>query len=245
MEEFDISSCWRTRVESAEQVSRRLRLLIEQLRPIAEPFRRWYQVIREDNIPELHDDDKWLVGAVAARINTDDLGAPIPDGGYFLSTMNALPLDIPAPDQVSLDIHAGGRFINYADMRPLRNQEMTPVLLSYRVFRQIMLAISRAFEPLWCSAGVFSLWKDMVPSRYKEGPIIAPCWMIHLSPTLAQRIAPPPDVISERFEDGSLFLAVTDETFDPDNPRHVAAAHRLFAVLDTLQEKLPPEQWRR
>ena len=75
----------------------------------------------------------------------------------------------------------------------------------------------------------------------QRGP---PCWMIHLSPPLAQRITPPPDVISERFSDGSLFLSATDETFDPDNLRHVEAAHRLFAVLDTLQEKLPPEQWR-
>ena len=72
-----------------------------------------------------------------------------------------------------------------------------------------------------------------------------PCWMIHLSAPLAQRITPPSDVISERLADGSLFLSVTDESFDPDNPRHVESAHRLFGVLDTIQEKKPPEQWRR
>ncbi len=82
-------------------------------------------------------------------------------------------------------------------------------------------------------------------SDYKDDPIITPCWMIHLSPRLARRITPPADVVSERLADGSLFLAATDEDFSPDNPAHVAAAHRLFAVLDTLQEKKPPEQWRR
>ena len=69
--------------------------------------------------------------------------------------------------------------------------------------------------------------------------------MVHLSPPLAARITPSRDVTCERFADGSLFMAVTEQTFDLDNAEHVAAAHRLFAVLDTLQEKLPPEQWRR
>ena len=73
---------------------------------------------------------------------------------------------------------------------------------------------------------------------------MTPCWMIHLSPQMAQRITPPTDVVSERFDDGSLFLAVTDAQFHPANLAHVEGAHRLFAVLDTLQEKKPREEWR-
>ena len=61
---------------------------------------------------------------------------------------------------------------------------------------------------------------------------------------IARRITPPADVVSERFDDGSLFLSATDQTFNPDNLAHVEGAHRLFAVLDTLQEKKPREEWR-
>ena len=60
--------------------------------------------------------------------------------------------------------------------------------------------------------------------------------MINLSPPLARLVTPPPDVISERGADGSLFMAATDERFSSDNPEHIAAAHRIHAVVDPLHD---------
>ena len=196
-------------------------------------------------MPELADTENWLTEAVAADVCTGDLGEPIPYLGYLSTTLNR-PTRLPAwPSDVALSTTVGSSFRNSLQLHPTYQLDCDQTLVSYPVVKQTALAISRAFEPLWCEAGPFILWQDMVMSRYKESPIITPCWMIHLSPPLAQLVTPPPDGISERFDDGSLFLAVTDATFDPDNAEHVAAAHRLFAVIDPLQEKLPPEQWRR
>ena len=207
-------------------------------------YARWYQVITEDNVPELDETENWLVSAVAARVITDDLGAPAP--GYFLVTTNSPPTAPPRVTDVNIDTLAGGGSVNASTLHARHDLQWDPALVTYPVVRQTVLAFSRAFEPLWCDAGPWSLSKGMHMSDYKQGPVLTPCWMIHLSPPLAQRITPPPtDVISERFADGSLFLSVTDQTFDPDDPKHLDAAHRLFAILDTLKEKKQPHQWRR
>ena len=244
MRHFSIQASWKARPETPEQVARCLKALLAMLRPITPKFEHWYQVIGEGNVPELDETENWLTEVAAAGVCTGDLGEPIPSLGYFLTTLNGPPKMPKAPGDVALHTHAGSTSVNSVQLLSSHQLDWDPTLVSYPVVKQTVLAFSRAFEPNWCEAAPFSLWQDMVMSRYKEGPVITRCWMIHLSPPLARRVDPPQDVISERYADGSLFLAVTDETFDPDNAEHVAAAHRLFTVLDTLQEKLPPEQWR-
>jgi len=58
-------------------------------------------------------------------------------------------------------------------------------------------------------------------------------WIQYLCPWLAEKIAPPPTVLSERLPNGGLLMTATTETFDVDNPAHLKAA----------QDMAPP--WRR
>lgn len=52
-------------------------------------------------------------------------------------------------------------------------------------------------------------------------------WMVYLSAPLARQSAPPAVVLVERTEDGGLYLIAAEKTFDTENPRHMAAAHRI------------------
>lgn len=244
MNTISIYSRWKARPETPVQIADRLESLVAKLRPITPAFRRWYQVISEDNIPEIEPRCTWLVNAVAASVCTGDLGEPAPALGYLPITVNALP-GVDRSDDVYLKMVCASTNVDEVALHPTRFQELDPAIFTYSVFKQAVLAISEAFAPDFCQAGHFSLWKDMKTSDYVGRPIIMPCWMVYLSPPLARRITPPPDVVSERFADGSLFMAVTDQRFDPDDARHVAAAHRMFAVIDALQEKKRPDRRRR
>lgn len=245
MQDFTIGAHWGPRPEEPDQIALRIRALLAELRPITPEFERWYQVIADDNMPELDDSETWLASVVAADVCTGDLGEPLPLLGYFSRTTNDPVVFSQRVGGVTIMIEAGShRMFNGVTLRSSSERDLPPSLLAYPVVKRTVLALSHTFESSWSSAGPYCLCEGMVMSRYKQGPIITPCWMIHLSSPLAQRITPPSDVVSERLDDGSLFLSVTDEPFSPDNPAHVDGARRLFAILDTLQEKKPREQWR-
>jgi hypothetical protein len=59
-------------------------------------------------------------------------------------------------------------------------------------------------------------------------------WMVYLSAPLAARIAPPKNVAFERMEGGGLLLIAAEETFDTENPQHMAASHAIRDALAPL-----------
>jgi hypothetical protein len=61
--------------------------------------------------------------------------------------------------------------------------------------------------------------------------------MIYLSAPLASRIKPPSDVCVEQMPDGGLLMAATEETFNGDNPKHMAAARSIVASLEPFNAK--------
>ncbi len=67
MKNFQISAAWGSRPEQPEEVAQRLRCLLNYLRPITPSYEHWYQVINEDNVPELDDNENWLDSVVAAK----------------------------------------------------------------------------------------------------------------------------------------------------------------------------------
>ena len=244
MKNFSISAPWRSRPETPDQLAHRLKSLLARLRPVTPHFRRWFYSLAADKIPELTDAENWLISGIAADVCTDDLGAPAPALGFLPLLLNTPQVDVDRNDHLWLHMTAGSTFINDVAIRQPQGLAWHPDLVTFPVVKQTMLEISESFEPLWSDAGPLCLWKDMPRQHYKQGPVMMPCWMIHLPQPLARRVTPLPGLVSERYDDGSLFLAATDETFDPDNAEHIAAADRLFALIDPLQEKLPREQWR-
>jgi hypothetical protein len=83
-----------------------------------------------------------------------------------------------------------------------------------------MLILSETWEATWAKA--FPC--DMVQKTDWDGMKPGWGWMVYVCPHLAKLVTPPSGVLVERRPNGGLFLAATDEVFDADNPRHIAAA---------------------
>jgi hypothetical protein len=72
---------------------------------------------------------------------------------------------------------------------------------------------------------------DPLPVMYQSG------WMVYLDAARATHIVPPQDVAVERLADGAMLLtAATDAIFNGRNPNHLAAASRIQAALEPLNE---------
>ena len=113
-----------------------------------------------------------------------------------------------------------------------------PRLIRYPTIKDALMAIDVAFEPEWVSAAPSDLEEHFGDRKYDRPPM-PPCWMIKLSPPIAALVTPPSAVIGERFPDGSLFMAATDDTFVTANPRHLEGARAIHAVVDPLNATIP------
>jgi hypothetical protein len=56
----------------------------------------------------------------------------------------------------------------------------------------------------------------------------------YLCPWLAQEITPSSTVLSEHLPNGGLLMTATMETFDVDNPAHLAAARDMAGAMAPL-----------
>jgi hypothetical protein len=88
-------------------------------------------------------------------------------------------------------------------------------------------------------------WAGVMPGNYRPrlqllGPVLVKYqsgWMVYLDATCATHIVPPQDIAIERLADGAMLLtAATDAIFSGRNPNHTAAALRMQAALEPLNE---------
>jgi hypothetical protein len=93
-----------------------------------------------------------------------------------------------------------------------------------------LLAIADAWEPTTIEANC-----GWLVQRKTYDAHFRPAWMRYLCPTLAQEAKPPSCAIVECLPNGGLLLFATEQTFDVDNPRHVAAAEEIAAALAPLR----------
>ena len=149
MEDFNICALWGPRPEQPEQIAQRIRSLLAELRPITPEFARWYQVIADDNVPELDETETWLASVVASDVCRGDLGEPIPYLGYFPVTTNNPSVFSKCVGDVGIATKAGSHMMfNSVDLRSCNGLDLPPALVTYPIVRKTVLALSRAFEPL-------------------------------------------------------------------------------------------------
>jgi len=70
--------------------------------------------------------------------------------------------------------------------------------------------------------------------RSREAKYFREAWIQYLCPWLAEKITPPSTVLVEHLPNGGLLMSATTETFDVDNPKHLAAARDMAAAMAPL-----------
>ncbi len=231
---YSIHCNWEQRAETPEELAARFLRMIDSLKEIDPAFRLWTcGKKRPEKLEEVRDR---YAEEIAAGITRDDWREPVPGDGYRFGARSR---DTPK-DRSFYVTCMGGSIIkrSFTNSVTLATDSVTGSrpdagVVSYRVFRPALLAIVDAWEPVRARATCHPLIQ-----LYKGDSLFPPVWIQYLCPWLAQKITPPSTVLSENLPNGGLLMSATTETFDVDNPAHLAAAQDMATAMAPL-DRLP------
>jgi Immunity protein 52 len=231
MPRYKINAFWGPRVETPEALAVRFNRLIDRLAPVDPVFGDWMWVGRESETIVFPTIRNQLVEYIAEEVARNDFDEPVPEFGYWLSVVNSLE---PTSRSISMRIKSGCQvngpyYSNHAIIETAWRVVPDPAIVTFPIFKAVLLALSESFDVTFCNAypsDLTDLWpKDQ---KFHFG------WMNNISPHFAPLITPPSSAIVEYRRDGALFMAATDETFITANPRHVAVARDIEAAIAPL-----------
>jgi hypothetical protein len=238
----------RVPLQSAEDIAGRIGRYLESLADIDPQFYRWMRLGKRSQ--------STVPAAVTMPPDQTELRAWIAESrifgprngrkqhiGYSVRTMTPEVNRVRADVWLAVDFsesawwflnRVGVTFFGDGD----RSTEKNPLGL-INFLRRALLDLATIWDCDWAAVaeGDFRWDGGMRPldvpmPRYRSG------WLVYLGGSLATRIAEPQDVTIERFENGPVLLtASSDAVFNPlRNPEHRAAALRIQAVLEPLNE---------
>jgi len=229
--EYGIYCAWGARAATPGGLASRFFWTIDQLHNIDPLFDGWIWYNEEIS----YDSDGELGSALLTEIRGNleraiaenirrDVGTrePNSDLGYAMPIYRS---EKSGGRTIHLSIYDGNSWSyktyakNHADLT-IRGGSGTPPLVSFPTFKAAMLILAETWEATWAKA----FPNDMVQKTDWDGMKPGWGWMVYVCPHLAKLVTPPSGVLVERRPNGGLFLAATDEVFDADNPRHIAAA---------------------
>jgi hypothetical protein len=232
---FFINAEWEARAETPEALAARFLHMIDSLKEIDPVFRLWSSDAQR---PEKLEEARIRYAAeIAAKVWRDDwTNEPCPREGY---SFGAFMRNTPKSRSFSVRCRAGsfhdtdfGNSVMLSTNAEIRSRPDADVV-SYRIFRAALLAIVDAWDPVKAIATSHPLVESHMSDSYFE-----PAWIQYLCPWLAEMITPPSTVLAERLPNGGLLMSATTETFDVDNPAHMAAARDMAAAMAPL-DRLP------
>jgi hypothetical protein len=158
-----------------------------------------------------------------SRTNYDQ---PWPKSGYTLFALTSSPV----PSRLVILIVTAGAvfngemFLRFGDVL----HPTDPAIVTYRLFREALLATSAIWQPLWAhvSASTNDYWKGpIVPGApvIRRNPFLV-TWIAYLSPAVTRGFVVEPELRTESTPDGGLLMSATDERFNPANPEHLRLA---------------------
>jgi hypothetical protein len=163
---------------------------------------------------------------VENNIARDDYDQPEPESGYSLVglTSNPIPSRIVALRGTVGAVFDGEMSLRFGDVL----QPTDPLIVTYRLFREALLATSAIWRPLWAyvSASTTHYWKGpIVPGApvIRRNPFFI-TWIAYLSPAVTRGFVVEPDLRTESTPDGGLLMSATEERFDLANPEHLRRA---------------------
>jgi Immunity protein 52 len=231
---YFITAYWGPSAETPAGLAKRLFRMINSFRRIDPILSQWlYGGSME--LETLRDD---FAENIARNIQRDDFGKVIPDGGYWF---HAGAEGQSRNRHFSVSCHVGMNLSGFTRNTVILNGsalvESAPETHSYPIIHSALLAIGDSWAPDTVEANC-----SWLVYRTKAEFSFRPAWMRYLRPELARQVMPPASALVERLPNGGLLLLATDETFDVDNPQHVAAAEDIAAALAKLDRSRKSSQ---
>jgi hypothetical protein len=230
---YFITAEWGPRAETPDELAQRFFRMIDAFKQIDPVLRLW--VYDRRNELDTHRDD--FANFIAERIARDDFGVITPNAGYWFGARSP---DSQSEDRCfAVNCHAGSSIDRPSENDVVFSESTmfrpAPEMHSYHIFRSALLAIVDSWNPVSVEANC-----NWLVQRKKYDFPFWPAWIRYICPELAQKAKPPASALIERLPDGGLLLFATKETFDVDNPQHVAAAEDIAAALAKLD--WPPKE---
>ena len=228
--DYYIRASWEARAETPDELSGRFLRMIDAFKEIDPVYSLW-SCGRTRHLVEFEKVRDRYAEEIAEGLSRSDWGEPTPVYGY---SFGAVTRDTPRERFFAATCHAGATarspFPNAVTLTTSSNKAtLDPNVIGYRVFRPALLAIVDAWDPV--RAGAYSQQLIQLNESASRFP---PAWIQYLCPWLAEKITPPSTVLSERLPNGGLLMSATTETFDVDNPKHLAAARDMAAAMAPL-----------
>jgi hypothetical protein len=247
---FSIFSSWDPRPETPAGLGLRMLKNLDLLSRISPYFKDWWFMDHSLNVEDMLDEDDDVIEEklreslrplttmrgrmtemVELGVRRGDFGEPEPNGGYTITADNSIDA---SPHYVSLQAHGGGIVDPRAGYRSAVLEtaaDPDPAIIAYPLFKEVLKSLVAAWDVRHAQAysGMLEkLWNE--PSKL----FLDLAWMTYLSPELAEEVTPPSDVLVEHMDGGGLLLIAAEETFDTDNPKHVAAARSILKALEDV-----------
>lgn len=218
---FDLSAFWGPRSDTPAALARRWVATAARLRAIDPVFSNFYK----------GQDGKGVLLTIDPESIEKDIAARATHDGYMFNVKT----DISGrgPRLFEFDMTAGSRFFNVVCLGTPYGQVPDPSIVTYRIFKAAMLAIAENFRVERGRAYPRKL-ADLWPHPPNANPAFPIAWISYVSARRTHLVTPPPTAIIERRPDGGLLMAATDETFDVDNPAHMAVARDIEAAVAPL-----------
>ncbi len=232
---FKVHAYWERRRETPDALAARFVRTIDNLHEIDPIFALWTCVSKRPKKFETVRDR--YAEEVADGLTKDDWGKPEPINGYWFG---AVTREQARNRSFSLSVHAGSTYPMPVpnDVLLSTNSGFVPdsSVVTYKILKPALLAIVEAWDPVRCAA-----YPDALRALGKKGTYFREVWIQYLCPWLASLVAPPTSCIAEHLPDGGLLMSATMETFDVENPAHMAAARDIAAAIAPLND-LPWEE---
>lgn len=236
---FSLRFSWGQRPESPAQLGERLLRSVEALRQIHPLFESWWftDLVALEHVP-IDEVRPRIAALVEQGVQRDDDDEPEPAGGYTFLIVNDKK---GTPQKVELRTHGGGNypklyFGNGGVFSTEYGQIPDPAIVAYPVFEAVMMAMVR----VWDATSASAICSDLHDARDKAGRFFGPAWMTYLAAPLASRITRPSGALCEATPDGGLLMIAAEETFDVNDPSHMAGA---WAISDALVSLTRKELW--
>lgn len=229
--DYYVSSYWPARIETAPAVADRFRRYIDSLVSLNGTLARW-KVGRKRRLPyeDVRDD---LTSLIERDIRRDESGKIEKIGGYSVSAISRDKRQYFGTSGVAGSGY-GNPMWNRLNFHTSVTAPPNLQIVSYPLYKAVVLATVACWEPLICSSRPSSLTEIFKVDRF-----IGEAWISYIPPEMAGSVRPPDIPVVEPTPNGGLLLAAATETFNADNPDHVEAARRIGLATRHLDELLP------